>query len=256
MNKYLKNASLAVALVLSSFAVQAGANTAKTGWVELDLFKENKVEFGNCMARTKVFVGADSPTKQLPLNCPSHWVSFDCAGNFHNGREGQEMYNLAQRAYRDGDLVRFTLTDKHKYDKYCLAIGIETEQGATLAMTSLEREVIETVRVNITFDTNRHNIKPNYFAEIEKLANLMRQHPTATLLIEGHTDSTGTDAINQPLSERRAASVKDMLISRYNINPMRLESRGYGSTRPVADNSTVSGRAMNRRVQATLLAND
>ncbi len=71
--------------------------------------------------------------------------------------------------------------------------------------------------------------------------------PFATVLVEGHTDSIGSDAYNMGLSDRRAKAVFDYLSSR-GVNPARMSSVGYGETRPIADNSTDEGRQQNRRV--------
>jgi outer membrane protein OmpA-like peptidoglycan-associated protein len=73
--------------------------------------------------------------------------------------------------------------------------------------------------------------------------------------ISGHTDNTGSDAINQPLSERRAQSVSNFLIGK-GVAKSRMTTVGNGSNQPVADNNTVDGRAKNRRVEIVILAND
>jgi outer membrane protein OmpA-like peptidoglycan-associated protein len=73
--------------------------------------------------------------------------------------------------------------------------------------------------------------------------------------VEGHTDNTGTDAINQPLSERRARAVVNEAMSR-GVVPERITSKGYGSSQPVADNATMEGRQANRRVEIAIYANE
>jgi outer membrane protein OmpA-like peptidoglycan-associated protein len=82
----------------------------------------------------------------------------------------------------------------------------------------------------------------------------MAQYPQTTTVIEGHTDSIGTDAYNQGLSERRANAVRDVLVDQYGVAGERVNAVGYGETRPVADNSTPEGRAINRRVEAEVEA--
>ncbi|MNU03582.1 Outer membrane porin F precursor [compost metagenome] len=72
--------------------------------------------------------------------------------------------------------------------------------------------------------------------------------------MEGHTDSVGTYAYNQKLSERRAAAVRDVLVNQYGVADARVSSVGYGESRPVADNATDAGRAVNRRVEAEVEA--
>jgi OOP family OmpA-OmpF porin len=82
----------------------------------------------------------------------------------------------------------------------------------------------------------------------------MKQYPQTTTVVEGHTDSVGPDAYNQKLSERRANAVKQVLTQQYGVESTRVDSVGYGETRPVADNATEEGRAVNRRVEAQVEA--
>ena len=86
---------------------------------------------------------------------------------------------------------------------------------------------------------------------INKLAQFLQENPDRKVIIEGYTDSTGSDAYNQTLSERRATSVQVALI-KMGVNPSRIVTAGYGKAYPVADNASVSGRAMNRRVEVTI----
>jgi outer membrane protein OmpA-like peptidoglycan-associated protein len=79
----------------------------------------------------------------------------------------------------------------------------------------------------------------------------MREYPERNVLIEGFTDSTGSRATNQDLSERRAMSVRNELIAR-GVDPKRIVTRGHADRYPIADNSTASGRQQNRRVEAVL----
>jgi outer membrane protein OmpA-like peptidoglycan-associated protein len=83
---------------------------------------------------------------------------------------------------------------------------------------------------------------------LDSLASTMNQHPVTTITIIGHTDSTGSDAINNPLSINRAAATRDYLVSR-GVAASRISIDGRGSREPVADNGTPSGRAQNRRVE-------
>ncbi|MBT8135883.1 MAG: OmpA family protein [Gammaproteobacteria bacterium] len=105
---------------------------------------------------------------------------------------------------------------------------------------------------NVTFDTNQSDIKANFYPVLDSVATVLNEYEKTLVEIAGHTDSTGTDQINQPLSERRAASVSGYLQSRQ-IMPMRMASFGLGSRHPVADNSTAEGRQLNRRVEITLV---
>lgn len=83
---------------------------------------------------------------------------------------------------------------------------------------------------------------------LAEVLRVMRDNPTLHVMVEGHTDSVGSDAYNQKLSERRAGAVKAYLV-RQGIDAGRLDTRGYGETRPVATNSAAAGRAQNRRAE-------
>jgi OOP family OmpA-OmpF porin len=104
--------------------------------------------------------------------------------------------------------------------------------------------------LNIEFDTNKSVIKPAYFKEVAKVANFMENYPQVKGTIEGYTDSVGSAKYNLRLSQRRAESVVNMLVEKYGINESRLLAKGYGMTRPIADNNTKEGRQMNRRTVA------
>jgi len=102
-------------------------------------------------------------------------------------------------------------------------------------------------RLKLLFDFDSAELKPESISELERLVKFMGDVPFATALIEGHTDSVGTDAYNQSLSDRRAKAVFDYLSSR-GVDPARLKSMGKGESEPIADNKTAEGRQENRRV--------
>ena len=104
------------------------------------------------------------------------------------------------------------------------------------------------IPADVSFDVGRYAIKPNMRPVLDRLASTLNQHPVTTVTIIGHTDSTGSDAVNDPLSVIRAASTPDYLVQR-GVSAQRIAVDGRGSRQPVADNSTASGRAMNRRVE-------
>ncbi len=118
-----------------------------------------------------------------------------------------------------------------------------------------EAPVAEVVKVelDVKFDFNKAVVKPNSYGDVKNLADFMKQYPQTTTVVSGHTDSVGTDAYNQKLSQRRADAVKQVLV-KDGIAPNRIQSVGYGKTRPVADNATEAGRAINRRVEASVEA--
>lgn len=104
---------------------------------------------------------------------------------------------------------------------------------------------------DISFDTGSATIKPELRAVLDPFANGLRDDPAARLTIVGHTDNTGSDAVNNPLSVDRATSVRDYLTAR-GISTSRIETYGRGEREPVASNSSEAGRAKNRRVEIFL----
>ncbi len=104
---------------------------------------------------------------------------------------------------------------------------------------------------DISFDFNSYAIKPELRAVLDPFASTLRSDPQTLLLIVGHTDSTGSDAVNNPLSVERADSVRDYLVAR-GVTLKQVETAGRGEREPVADNATDAGRARNRRVEILL----
>ena len=104
---------------------------------------------------------------------------------------------------------------------------------------------------DVLFATNKADLKSSGLVNINKLAQFLQENPDRKVIVEGYTDSTGSDAYNLTLSERRAGSVKMALI-KMGVDPTRIVTQGYGKEYPVADNGSVSGRAMNRRVEVTI----
>lgn len=108
------------------------------------------------------------------------------------------------------------------------------------------------VSLKVQFDTDKSDIKPQYHNEIAKVGEFMKQNPTTTAVIEGHTDRVGSYDYNMKLSQRRAESVVSYLADKFGIERSRLSAKGYGYTRPIGYNSDPAGRAMNRRINAII----
>ncbi|MGQ9816879.1 MAG: OmpA family protein [bacterium] len=106
----------------------------------------------------------------------------------------------------------------------------------------------------IYFDFNSAVIKPESYPVLDDAAKVLIAKPKMRVEIGGHTDSIGSDSYNMTLSYNRANAVKDYLVRYHNIDPSRLEVRGYGETQPVADNRTKSGRDQNRRIEFKILS--
>jgi outer membrane protein OmpA-like peptidoglycan-associated protein len=101
---------------------------------------------------------------------------------------------------------------------------------------------------DVSFDTGRSALKPNFGPILNQFATSLNQNAVTTITIIGHTDSTGSDAINNPLSVDRAEAARDYLVSR-GVARTRIATDGRGAREPVADNNTQQGRDKNRRVE-------
>ena len=110
------------------------------------------------------------------------------------------------------------------------------------------------VELDVKFDFDKAVVKEESYAEIKTVADFMNQYPQTTTTVEGHTDSIGTEAYNQELSERRANAVREVMVGQYGVAGERVSAVGEGESNPVADNATDEGRAINRRVEASVEA--
>jgi outer membrane protein OmpA-like peptidoglycan-associated protein len=137
-------------------------------------------------------------------------------------------------------------------------LRLEAEKRATQAAADLARlgavtqeprGMVLTLSGGVLFVTNKAELLPSAQIKLNEVAEaLIKQDPDSTIVVEGYTDSQGSAAHNQELSDRRAQAVRDYLVSR-GIASDRITAQGFGLTRPVADNGTAEGRANNRRVE-------
>lgn len=121
------------------------------------------------------------------------------------------------------------------------------EELKDLNARKTERGMVITLG-DVLFDTNKAELRTVGTNSVQKLAEFLKEYPERKILIEGHTDSTGSSDYNQNLSDRRAIAVRDTLIN-MEVGGDRVSTRGYGETNPVASNETTSGRQSNRRVE-------
>jgi outer membrane protein OmpA-like peptidoglycan-associated protein len=120
-------------------------------------------------------------------------------------------------------------------------------QSAEMEQALAEKKPVQIY--GIYFDFNSATIKPDSEAVLKQISDILHKNPDWKLSVAGHTDNVGDASFNQGLSERRAAAVKEALVSRYAIAADRLTTRGYGASRPIEPNTTLEGRARNRRVE-------
>lgn len=141
-------------------------------------------------------------------------------------------------------------------------IGRHMDKQAEELRNDLEGATVTRVGegIKITFDSgllfavNKSDLNSTATANIDDLATTLKKYDDTEILIEGHTDSDGEDAHNLQLSEQRASSVKARLLAQ-GVTPGRMSTVGYGEAQPVADNTTTSGKAQNRRVEIAIYAN-
>ena len=126
--------------------------------------------------------------------------------------------------------------------------GSGSEGGASRLAQELEKNGRAKV-YDIYFDFRSDVLRPESKKVLDEIAQVMRERPDWRLGVEGHTDNIGGNAFNQDLSSRRAAAVKQALVSGYHLDHSRFSTAGIGSSRPVASNDTMEGRALNRRVE-------
>jgi outer membrane protein OmpA-like peptidoglycan-associated protein len=108
---------------------------------------------------------------------------------------------------------------------------------------------------DVLFDTGRSELNPGAATKMDQLAQFLSQHPDRRVEIDGYTDSVGSDAYNEELSQRRAGAVKAALVTR-GIDSSRINTQGYGKAYPVASNADSGGRQLNRRVEVVIGGTD
>jgi OOP family OmpA-OmpF porin len=126
-----------------------------------------------------------------------------------------------------------------------------TRPGAVVDLDGCEVEAVIELE-GVHFDFDKATLKPEAKAVLDEAAALLAKHERVVVEVAGHTDSTGSEAYNQKLSERRANAVQDYLVSK-GVRASRLSAKGYGESMPVASNDTKAGRAENRRVELIVL---
>ncbi len=138
-----------------------------------------------------------------------------------------------------------------------ITLGVEgalVDLGAKVT----EKEIRIALSGDILFDFDKDTLRPDAFPTLKKVAEVLSQYPGAPVVIEGHTDSKGKETYNQDLSERRARSVKDWLVRNAGADGGRIETAGWGETKPAVPNEKPDGsddpdgRQQNRRVEITI----
>ncbi|MDP5230901.1 MAG: OmpA family protein [Cellulophaga sp.] len=142
----------------------------------------------------------------------------------------------------------------HRMDKQAQRIEEEIP-GAEVTRVGEGINVVFNEDAGVHFETSRSDVKGTSAATLNSLVTILNEYPDTFILVEGHTDSAGPDEYNMNLSQRRAESVTNYLTSK-GIAPNRLTTKWYGETQPKSDNSTVEGKAKNRRVEMVIVADE
>lgn len=147
-----------------------------------------------------------------------------------------------------------TLIGKHMDNVKAKAAAVENAQVSEITDNNGLTAVKVAFDGGILFDTNKYVLKNNSKVALTKFANMLKTEPQILIDVQGHTDSKGTDAINDPLSLNRAQAVAQYLVSAGVPQSQFQNVSGFGSHQPVADNNTAAGRAQNRRVEVYMYA--
>lgn len=159
--------------------------------------------------------------------------------------DGERVSNVPKYDFPRADKLHFFMT-VYRYSAFLDDLRIARGGPRSLYDDLMADGFV--ITQGIYFDTGKATLKPQSTPTLLELVATMEEHPDLHLRIEGHTDNTGSDAVNEPLSQDRAEAVMAYLTAR-GIAAERLEAAGYGAERPVASNDSSEGRAQNRRVE-------
>lgn len=170
-------------------------------------------------------------------------------------RQSEASQRQSEASQRQAAMERQAATDAQMGEQAARQRTLDAESRSRLLEAQLlelqarktDRGMVVTLG-DVLFDTNRAQLKTGGVRNVERLADFVRQYPQRNVMIEGFTDSTGSESRNQELSDERAGAVRTALLG-MGIGTERITSRGYGDAYPVAGNETAAGRQMNRRVE-------
>jgi outer membrane protein OmpA-like peptidoglycan-associated protein len=163
------------------------------------------------------------------------------------GRANQQLASQGAQLQNQGVQLQNEVQRRQDAEKRAAKAAADLARVASVKQET--RGLVITLSGSVLFTSGKADLLPSAQAKLNEVADaLTQQDPESTIVVEGHTDSQGTAASNQDLSQRRAQAVRDYLVSR-GIAADRVKSDGFGPTRPIADNASAEGRANNRRVE-------
>lgn len=146
--------------------------------------------------------------------------------------------------------TKYTLNCTGEGGKTTSAAGVEVTEPVKEESAKKASAAGTRLALSVLFDTNKSVIKKQYYDELKKVGDVMNEQKGIKGVIEGHTDNVGNDQANLALSQRRANAVRDYIVKNFKIDTQRLSAKGYGESKPIADNATAEGRTQNRRIEA------
>jgi len=180
-----------------------------------------------------VFITAAPPVIVPPKDSDGDGV-MDAVDNCPNTPKGAPVNDVGCSLDSDGDGV-------FNYRDQCPG----TPAGVSVDVYGCPTKLT----LDINFATDSSKVGPEFDSEIAKAAQCIKDYPGNVVVIEGHTDSTGSAAYNQKLSQRRADAVKRQLMGKYDVEESRIIAKGFGESKPISDNKSAGGRELNRRVE-------
>ncbi len=160
----------------------------------------------------------------------------------------QHAFELGGSAYND-DSVTLSLNWHFRKPKAAAPVAVAAQPESV----PQKKVVAKTYKLQVQFDFDKAELKSSYTPQFDMIAKVLKESPDKSMTVEGHTDAIGTEEYNQGLSLRRAEAVARKFIQDYGISSDRIDVKGYGEARPIADNNTAEGRAQNRRAIAVIL---
>jgi outer membrane protein OmpA-like peptidoglycan-associated protein len=167
-------------------------------------------------------------------------------------REAEQARMQAEAKAREAERARMEAAAKaEEAEKAKAEVDELLSQLSDLKAKQTERGIVLTMG-DVLFAFDKATLSPEAFRNVDKLADFLQKHPNRSVLIEGHTDSVGSEEYNLDLSEKRADAVKNALVAK-GVGEERITAKGYGKKYPVASNNTSDGRQLNRRVEVVVL---
>jgi len=219
----------------------------EVSYYPLNIYRYGASMSGKVKGVKKDFKGFDESLKQKqPV-----WRHIAIAFNKRSLKVFVDQYralNIPNLGFKPTMVSIETYTNTHIKEPYVRAIkNIRIAEGGKKLYDRVMADG-KFVTNGILFDVNKATIKPESMGVINEIVKMMNQHPDLKFSIEGHTDSDGSESSNQNLSESRAASVKEVLVSN-GIDSSRMQTKGLGESVPIDNNTTPEGKANNRRVE-------